>query len=253
MAVRLTGFLAFAALALSACQTPPAPSAWQGIAARVSIVAIAPLNLAIRTPDELKGKGEPVWEQLQQHFQILDKQVALVAPLRAERLWFEAHIDLDYSDRTRALQVAHARFAQALAEIRSYDLLVVPSLVLRPARLRSGYASWDGVRRVVARGLQVIDPGFSDLFHPSGGPVSSGLRGKIGAASLHVAVLRPDGTRVYEGLGGLDLVQELHRDDPWGGRWTFEPRAEPFADAGHVREGVQRALDGTIQTARRGY
>jgi len=95
-------------------------------------------------------------------------------------------------------------------------------------------------------GWQTLDPHVAASIQPAATMWVSGVRGKIGAASLHVAVLRPDGTRVYEGLGGLDLVQDLHRDDPWGGSWSYELRAEPFADREHVREGVERALEGTL-------
>jgi hypothetical protein len=89
----------------------------------------------------------------------------------------------------------------------------------------------------------VIPINLSDVVRPAGAVTVPGLRGKIAAISLHVSVLRPDGTHVYEGLGGLDLIQEAHRDNPWEGRWTFNTRLEPFTEPGHLREGIERAFE----------
>ena len=43
------------------------------------------------------------------------------------------------------------------------------------------------------------------------GVAISGCRASIAAASLYVAVLASDGEPVYEGLAGLDVIQEVAR------------------------------------------
>jgi hypothetical protein len=241
MAVGRTGLLAFAALALAACATPPGPGASTALDAPVRRIVVAPLNLAIDTPEELAGKYELVWHELLRHFQTLDKQVSVISTISAERLWLEATLDLDLSDRSRALEKGRSHFAKALAEYRAYDVLVVPTVVLRPARMHGLSASWDGVRRVVPGGSDMIDPGLASTFQHHAVEVM-GLRGKVAAASLHVAVFRPDGTPLYEGIGGLDLIQEIDRDR-WTGRWTYEMRPEPLGDTENLREGVERAFE----------
>ena len=243
MAVRLLHVFLLATLVLAACATSREPSAESGVNAPGSRIVVAPLNLAIRAPEEINGKGERVWHELLSYFQTLDRQVIVVGPDSADRLLLEAMLDLDLSDPDSAFRIAYSRFAQALAEHRDYDLLVVPSLVLRPGRLHGRYATWDGVRRSVRNGAGVIPTDLSSIVHPPGAITVLGLRGTIAAISLHVSVLRPDGTHVYEGLGGLDLIQEAHRDNPWEGRWTFNTRSEPFAEPGHLREGIERAFD----------
>jgi hypothetical protein len=242
MAVRGAGLLSVAALALVACANPPVPSGSIAMDAPARRIVVAPLNLAIRTPSELVGKGEPVWHQLLGHFQALDKQVAVISPISAERLWLEARLDLDLSDRSRALATARSRFAKALAGHRPYDLLVIPSLVLRSARMQGIYAHWDDSRRVVPGGSVMIDTSAVGFFQPHGSMEVPGLRGKVAAASLHVAVLRSDGTALYEGLGGLDLIQQVSRDDRRAGGWKYELRPEPFGDDDNLREGVERAF-----------
>jgi hypothetical protein len=77
-----------------------------------------------------------------------------------------------------------------------------------------------------------------------------GLNGKVGAVSLHVWVFRPDGSLAYEGVGGLDLIQEARRDER-GGRPSFVLREDPFSDRDHLREGVARAFERSVGGASR--
>jgi hypothetical protein len=210
--------------------------------APVSHIVVAPLNLAIETPEELDGNDELVWQELLRHFQTFDERVSVISTISAERLWLEATLDLDRSDKDHALEIARSRFAKTLAEYRTYDLLVVPSVVLRPARAHGRYASWDGVRRAVPGGSDMIDPSLASTYRQILGLEVMGLRGEVAAASLHVAVFRPDGTSLYEGIGGLDLIQEVGRDHQTG-RWRYEMRPEPFGDLDNLREGVERALE----------
>ncbi|MFQ5416233.1 MAG: hypothetical protein ACE5FL_04190 [Myxococcota bacterium] len=234
--------LAVACLALAACATPSTTAPVVPADAESLRIVVAPLNLAVRAPDELVGKGDPVWDELLGYFESADQQVSVLPPMSAELLWLMATHDLDVGDRTRALRVACSRFAQELAERADFDLLVLPSLVLRAGRLRGHYATWDGVHRPVPNGAVAMSNGMNDVMH--GVEVRSvGLRGKVGAASLHVTVLRPDGSLAYEGLGGLDLVQEAAHQGTWDGRWVFVERESPFDERRHLREGVALALE----------
>ena len=83
--------------------------------------------------------------------------------------------------------------------------------------------------------------------------ITSGLRGKVAAVSLHVSLLRPDGQELYQGLGGIDVLQEAHRDARANSELRFVARAQPFADPEAVREGVERAFDGPSRATARGW
>ncbi len=241
--------LVLASVALAACATSPPESDAEAATVSLERVVVAPLNVPVRAPAELEGKNEPVWQELLGYFQERDRQVAVLSPISAERLWLQATVDLDVSDRGAALRTGYSRFARALAAHRDFDLLVVPSLVLRPAQLSGWHASWDGVQRVVPNAA-ILAP--SGLFGASGAAVQvAGLRGQVAAVSLHVLILGPDGTQVQEGLGGLDVLQEARRDAVADGKLRFAVRAEPFADPDAVREGVVRAFRGPLLTATR--
>lgn len=247
MTIGRSAHLSIAALALvlAACASPPQASAPDAEPLRPDRVVVAPLNLAVRVPAELAGDGALAWAELLQHFLDRGQQVAVLSPESAEALWNAATSDLDSSDRSQALRTARSRLAQLLADYRDYDVLVVPSLVLRPARVQGAFASWDGVRRIVPNASDVIDPGIADIMTPPGSVWVNGLSGTIAAASLHVAVLGPDGTTLYEGLGGLDLAREPRRETRKGwASWTFETRRDPLADPEHLREGIDIAVGG---------
>jgi hypothetical protein len=213
-------------------------------------VVVAPLNVAVRVPADLAGKGEPVWTQLLHYFQQQDRQVAVLSPLSAERLWLAASSDLDLSDRQAALRMGYSRFARELARHRDFDLLVVPSLVMRPAYVSGLHASWDGVQRPVPNAATAVHRGVGDLMGTGTALLTGGLAGKIAAASLHVVLLQADGTQLYDGLGGLDVLQEARRENRPDGELYFTARAQPFSNQEWVAEGVARAFEGPLLTAR---
>jgi hypothetical protein len=242
--------LAVFTAALAACTSPPAPAPEFGAASTARSVVVAPLNVAVRAPADLASKGDPVWTELLSYFQRQDRQVAVLSPLSAERLWLAATSDLDLSDRQAALRTAYSRFARELAGHRDFDLLVVPSLVVRPAQVSGLHASWDGVQRPVPNAATAVQRGVGDLTGPGADLLTGGLTGKVAAASLHVVVLRADGTRLYDGLGGLDVLQEARRDNSPDGALRFAARRQPFPNREWVAEGVERAFEGPVLTAR---
>lgn len=242
--------LTFVAAVPVACASPPAPAPEFATVSTAKSVVVAPLNLTVRAPSDLAGKGDPVWTELLSYLQKQDRQVAVLSPLSAERLWLAATADLDLSDRQAALRTGYSRLARELAGHRDFDLLVVPSLVMRPARVSGLHASWDGVQRPVPNAATAVHRGVGDIMGPGTDLLTGGLTGKVVAASLHVVVLRPDGTRLYDRLGGLDVLQEARRDNTPDGALRFAARAQPFSNREWVAEGVERAFAGPLLTAR---
>jgi hypothetical protein len=243
MANTILRISAIAMFALVACATPPDSNLPSVETAPELRVVVTPLNLAVRTPPELEGKGDRVWFEVLRYLQERNGTIATLSPSSADRIWLIATERLEAPDRKSALRLAQSRLAQALAGYRSYDLLVVPSLVLRPGRMHGHTASWDGVHRVVPNAEALVATGIGDVVHPHGSVWVAGLSGKIGAVSLHVSVLYPDGTLAYEGLGGIDLVQKAQRSSVWSNHWAFETRSDPLGNTEHIREGVERAFN----------
>jgi len=110
--------------------------------------------------------------------------------------------------------------------------------VLRSARIDGQRASWDGTRRKLPMRARVP----ADLADGLGG--GAGYRGTVAAASLYVALVGPDGRSLFEGLAGLDVVQQLVRGrrGQGGAPWLLEARPDPFDDPQALRSGVERAF-----------
>jgi hypothetical protein len=257
VALRVPSIVFMVLFAFSAGATPPEAPAVSSAApeqivesVRVDRVVVAPLNVTVRAPAELDGKGAPVFQALLSHFQERDRPVARLSEISAERLWLEAIRDLDLSDRSAALRAGHARFARELARHSEFDILVVPSLVLRPGRLSGWQARWDGVQHAVPNAATLMYTGLGDVVGPSQLEIG-GLSGKVAAVSLHVTLLRSDGSEIFEGLGGLAVLQEAQRVGAWDGEVSFVTRSEPFSDTDAIREGIERAFDGPTLTATR--
>jgi hypothetical protein len=223
-------------LAAFACASAPVSHLRPG----ASRVVVAPLNLGLRTPDELQGSEAPVWNELVSYLHAQDERVRIVDAVDAAELWQEALADLEHSGSALEPRAAAARFAARLREHADYDVLVMPSLVLRRARVGGKRVSWDGTRRslpVRARVPADLAVGF--------GAAGSGYTGTVAAASLYVALLGPDGRTIFEGLAGLDVIQELVKGKrSWSeSPWRLETRSDPFTDAAGLRAGIGRAFE----------
>ena len=182
-------------------------------------------------------------EDDQELVSMLADEVASPASLQADgaaALWKEAMTEDTPADTGESgVRAAYARFARRVAKQVEFDALVIPALVTRPAMIEGHQAHWDGVWRLVE--TPRID---LQNVHTHGG------RGAVQAASLHVAVLTPEGEVLFEGVGGLTVLQrlELHQQD---GRTEVRvsDRETPFADATAIREGVRTAFQHAVPAA----
>lgn len=238
----------FLALALLACGSPgieqPLLTTETGRADRV---VIAPLNVALRLPAELAPGAERVWGELMQHFSTRDRVVRVIEPASARHLWTEVMADpLAPNSPTQASSL----FARRLASHSDYDLLVMPSLVMRRAQVRGDHAYWDGVRRKIH--VRAPLTGKIDGIECTYDQVVQGITGQLAGASLYVSVLTPEGVVMYEGLGGLAL---LHEAEPTALAQRDSLRAvlrdDPFAASDEVREGIDLALERRVPRSAR--
>lgn len=201
-------------------------------------ILVAPVNLAVRLPQVLEDAVDPVREALIHYLQGRGAQVSLVWPPDAWSLWRDAVGEVSRSDGQReGFDEIAGVFVRELNRHAEFQLLVMPSLVYRGARVRGRTAEWDGVRRRV----RTVGVGSAALGSEAG---EAHWDGEIPALSLHVRVFQPDGGRVYEGWGGIGLthVPEVSDRRHSGGQ-PFVFQSEFFEDAAQIREGVAVALD----------
>jgi hypothetical protein len=239
-------FLLMAALLVWAPAAPATDSTEVLGAGRVVIV---PMNLGVRATAEVEPGVEPVWREILTHFAAQPQRATALERKSATALWNEVMAEVRAKPHPDVYQ-AYAIFARRIADQVDYSAIVFPSLVTRAARIQGETAAWDGVRRRVelARG-DSLDPMMgSDLL------VSQGVRGEIAAASLHVAVLSPDGELRFEGAGGLSVLQQIDREPdkhgPGGMQVAVAMREDAFSDASELREGIEAAFRRPLPASR---
>jgi len=203
------------------------------------VFLILPLNIATVMPPELEFFSPIVWKELEVFLRAHDKQLKTVARETARELWVrsiqqvragEKGARAGYDDAARALVLELQKHA-------GFDAMIAPSLVIREAPISKRSARWDGVERELAFEKQ----GFEARSLVAATP----LEGAAPAASLHVAVFDAKGEKLHEATGGLDLLvrARVEGTDPSGlPIFQFSPRADPFENREHLREGIATAF-----------
>jgi hypothetical protein len=206
------------------------------------------MNLAVGLPLDLEEGAEPVHAEIVRQLLARGLRVAVIWPADAELLWRAARKAVQGAPGVASeLATAAATFTRALQKEADFDLLVMPSLAVREARLTGQTVRWDGVARRLS--VRTDSPAGSRSYPGTGAPLESLVMkpgtAKVPGLSLHVFVLTPEGRVAYQGWGGLDLVHDalaiarLMGDNGL----VLAPHVELLGSAEHVREGVSLALD----------
>ena len=211
-------------------------------------VVLVPPNLGIRAATEVEPGLEPVWREILSEFAARPQKATALERNSAAALWNEVMAEVR-SQPDPNVYKAYALFARRIADQVDYSAIVFPSLVTRAARVQGETASWDGVRRhVELMRTETLNGVMGSDFMIA----SNGVRGEIAAASLHVAVLSPDGELRFEGAGGLSVLQELDKSADVSGdsKVTVALRPDAFGDASELREGVEAAFRRPLPASR---
>jgi hypothetical protein len=208
-------------------------------------VVLVPPNLGVRAAAEVEPGVDPVWRQILAHFAEQPTRATALERSSAGALWNEVMREVQ-AQPGAGVYDAYALFARRIADQVDYSAIVFPSLVTRAARVNGGSAAWDGVRRTIDGPLARETVGAvagSDIL-----VYRDGVRGDLAAASLHVAVLSPDGELRFEGAGGLALLQELASND--AADVGVAMRSDAFDDAKELREGIEAAFRTPLPASR---
>lgn len=210
-------------------------------------VVLVPPNLGVRATAEVEPGVEPVWQEILEHFGAQRRPATALERKSASALWNEVMIEVQVQPRADVYQ-AYALFARRIADQVDYSAIVFPSLVTRAARLSGQTAAWDGVRRRLTNpsvGQEAVNA------VSAGDLLVSGFRGDLAAASLHVAVLSPDGELRFEGAGGLALLQQIEQGEVRGdAKLAVAMRQDAFGDSAELREGVEAAFRRPLPASR---
>ncbi len=200
-------------------------------------VVVAPVNLAIKFDPALEDSRKPIQDEIVRQLQERPRaRVAIIFEPEAHSLWNECLAIVGSSSHLpNTLDTTLEVFAQELVHHADFDLLLVPSLAWRNARVTGRTARWDGVSRRVS----VLGKSRS---RPDSRKLQGGLAETTGL-SLHIAALTPSGRIVHQGWGGLDIVHDVIQGGRRrSGEVELVLRRNPLEEPAHVREGVALAL-----------
>lgn len=227
--------------ALVACTAPPRYFVAPGHAGAPGVrrVLLCAPNVAVALRAEIAHGAVPVERELAAYLEARDLEVERLGLEPGRWHWQQATAQAKGQGSEDA---ALTRFAQALAERRDFDVLMMPSVVLHSVQVTDSSGTWDGVRRrvTVANTPSMGPAGSTDTF--TKGVAYGGVSGPVLATSLHVVVFSAQGQRVFEGWGGLEFVQEADLSDASTYRVNFHVNPDAFRNREVLREGVEIAL-----------
>lgn len=234
----VTGLVRFVPLALAvACaggsaatrDAPPGPP---------RRVVVFPLNVVVTLPTDVESGVAAVSEELRAYLEARGLAVDRVELADAREAWLRSAqaLKAEVGPDRMSFEGAGRTLARQLREVKDFDALILPWIAMRSARMQGGTISWDGVKRK----LKVAG---SD-GRPRSSWVLGRVRSTVVAPSLQLAVFSPQGEKLYEGIGGLDLVHDADLDVS-SARIHFEmvPRTPIFQDRAYLRQGIAIAVD----------
>jgi len=244
------------ALALQAwgCPAPGYDPNWRSRADRMLVL---PLNVVAAMPREVAGSAHRVDRVMLDYLAQRGKSVDTIGFSDATAAWGDGERDCRAA-RPKGCERFERVAPFAARRLRSdhdYDVLVVPYLLLRGARTNGYVASFDGAERTVKTpygapygpypyGPYPYGPyPYSYGVYPFGGP-------RIRAVSLKVFGYSADGNELFDGIGGLDVVDEFEASDEAPGAYSIEVRENVLRNSDEIREGVARAFSNFVPEPR---
>ncbi len=223
-----------AAIALISGCAAPRNHLYRRSAADFERAIVLPLNLVSKMPGELIDSARYVDRALLDYLAQHGKAVEAIGFSDASAAWRASEAECRSQGKKDCNRFAGvARFmAQHLRRDRDFQILIIPYLFVRSSRMASGLSRWHGVERTVER----VGKGYAADTPPRQ------LRGDIRAASLKVFAFSAEGERVFEGVGGLELVDRLYAPEGYTD-YDVELRDDLFQHPEPLREGVALALE----------
>ncbi len=241
---RLLLALALAGLAplVAACASgsPNAIAEGHEGAPGVRRVLLAPPNLVLALNAEVQSGARALDREIGSYLESQGRDVERFDLLEGRTLWKRA---MAQARAGGSLEGAVGIFVRELARGHQFDVLAMPSLILHQTRMDSCNASWDGVsRRMRITNAPAAGTGREQSDYAKG-VAWGGISGPAWVTSVHVLVFARDGSRLFEGRGGVDFLHEVDLlDQGRSFRYELRPNGSLFLDPARVREGVVRAF-----------
>jgi hypothetical protein len=209
----------------------------------VKTIVVAPFNIVSSLPPELEGSTKMVSTALADHLKAHGKTVLVIDFRSGRKLWADSMNEVRESGAKRNFENAARVYARRIGEQLEFDVLIVPSIFIQNAKMRSRTVRWDGAEQ-----MMVIEGG-------TGTNRANRYMGNMGtlnvrAASIFVHILDRSGEVIQTKRSGLELIEHIaFRVEKRGGHSGTEKLFQdvvsdkpPIDDKEMVRSGVAAAL-----------
>jgi hypothetical protein len=198
---------------------------------------VLPVNLTIKAPPELSPMLDDMFGAIAGYIRDRGDTIETFSRREATARWAASIVEVQESEALEdTFEAAMSAFVTHVAEDRSFDAVILPSIVYRNTKTRDRTVKWDGVFRK----MDVVN--LSDEAKKKG--LARSLNLNISGVSLHVMVFSPEGDLIFQKYGGLDLAHDV---DMTSVEFTMSPRlslkAKLLKDSDHLSEGIERAFD----------
>jgi hypothetical protein len=198
---------------------------------------VLPVNLTIKTPPEFSPVLDDMFGAIAGHIRDRGNTLETFSRKEAAARWATSIIEVNKSEALEDnFETAMRVYVAHLAETRSFDAVIAPSIVYRNTKTRDRKVKWDGV----IRKMKVVN--LSDKAKNKG--LARALTVQIAGVSLHVMVFGPGGDLIFQGYGGLDLAHDI---DMTGAEFTMRPglslKENLLKESDHLSEGIGVAFD----------
>src|SRR5262249_49118572 len=134
-------------------------------------------------------------------------------------------------------------FVAQAAGSHAFEALLIPSLIVQRTVVRHRGASWDGVQRRIRVVNRPRLPGGRNQNALVEGMASGDVNANISIVSLHLLAFARDGKHVFEGRGGIDILDEVDLQDAEKTlRFRMRQREDLFDDRAILAEAVEIAF-----------
>ncbi len=198
---------------------------------------VLPVNLTIKTPSEFDPLLDDMFGAIAGYIRDRGHTLETFSRKKATAGWAASILRVQESETLDDnFKTAMRVYVRRLAETRSFDAVISPSLAYRNAKSRDRKVKWDGVIRKV----KIIN--LSDEAKNKG--LARSLAVEIAGVSLHVMAFDPGGELIFQKYGGLDLAHDV---DMEGVEFTMIPRLALkealLKDGEHIEQGIGVAFD----------
>jgi hypothetical protein len=222
---------------LAACTTTPSkpPTPLQLAGMRASSIVVAPFNIALPLPPELRSSTRLVSEALIEYLDEREKGPQLLESDVGEALWTASTNEVVRSGGDKNFETAARVFARMIGERTTFDAIIFPSLYIQNANTNFKLARWDGATQRVefkGRSRQEIEMPEATT---------------IPAASLLIYVLDTEGNTIHSKRTGVELIQHLElrveKKQGYDQRvWTLKDDDPPIENESGVRAAIVHSL-----------